>query len=119
MQEPPPYPTTQSSFRFPFRGELIEPSWAGRPWREARYNPVLYSRAMKFKVLQDNLRQTLRSRIKAGELTGLRLAKETGFKQAHISNFLNRKRGLSIEGMDKVLKVQALSVLDQIGRAHV
>jgi len=45
-------------------------------------------------------------------LTGLRLAEETGFKQAHISNFLNRKRGLSLEGMDKVLNVQHLSVLD-------
>jgi len=67
---------------------------------------------MKFKVLQDNLRKTLWARIEEGDLTGLRLAKETGFKQAHISNFLNRKRGLSIEGMDKVLNVQRLSVLD-------
>jgi hypothetical protein len=74
---------------------------------------------MKFKLLQDNLRKTLRSRIAAGELTGLRLAKETGFKQAHISNFLNRKRGLSIEGMDKVLKVQALSVLDLVDPGEV
>lgn len=67
---------------------------------------------MKFKALQDNLRKTLWGRIDEGELTGLRLAEETGFKQAHISNFLNRKRGLSIEGMDKVLNVQHLSVLD-------
>ncbi len=67
---------------------------------------------MKFKVLQENLRKTLRGRIEEGELTGLRLAHQTGFKQAHISNFLNRKRGLSIEGMDKVLNVQRLSVLD-------
>jgi len=69
---------------------------------------------MKFKVLQDNLRKALWSRMEAGELTGLLLAKETGFKQAHISNFLNRKRGLSIDGMDRVLKVQHLSVLDLI-----
>src|SRR6202049_4615825 len=69
---------------------------------------------MKFKVLQDNLRKALWSRIEQGNLTGLGLAQQTGFKQAHISNFLNRKRGLSIEGMDKVLKVQALSVLDLI-----
>jgi hypothetical protein len=67
---------------------------------------------MKFKALQDNLRKTLWGRIDEGDLTGLRLAEETGFKQAHISNFLNRKRGLSIEGMDKVLNVQRLSVLD-------
>ncbi len=67
---------------------------------------------MKFKALQDNLRKTLWGRIEEGDLTGLRLAEQTGFKQAHISNFLNRKRGLSIEGMDKVLNVQHLSVLD-------
>jgi hypothetical protein len=67
---------------------------------------------MKFKALQDNLRKTLWGRIDEGDLTGLRLAEETGFKQAHISNFLNRKRGLSLEGMDKVLNVQHLSVLD-------
>src|SRR6201993_2381388 len=67
---------------------------------------------MKFKALQDNLRKILLERIESGDLTGLRLAQQTGFKQAHISNFLNRKRGLSLEGMDKVLSVQHLSVLD-------
>lgn len=74
---------------------------------------------MKFKALQDNLRKILEHRIEAGELTGLRLAQQTGFKQAHISNFLNRKRGLSIEGMDKVLQVQHLSVLDLLDPAEV
>ena len=74
---------------------------------------------MKFKALQDNLRKTLWERIDGGELTGLRLADQTGFKQAHISNFLNRKRGLSIEGMDKVLNVQHLSVLDLLDPAEV
>ena len=74
---------------------------------------------MKFKALQDNLRKILSDRIEAGELTGLRLAQQTGFKQAHISNFLNRKRGLSIEGMDKVLQVQHLSVLDLLDPAEV
>jgi hypothetical protein len=67
---------------------------------------------MKFKTLQEALRKTLLERIEAGQLTGLKLARETGFQQAHISNFLNHKRGLSVEGMDKVLQVQRLSVLD-------
>jgi Peptidase S24-like len=80
---------------------------------------MLYCLAMKFKVLQDNLRKTLWSRVESGELTGLLLAKETGFKQAHISNFLNKKRGLSIEGMDRVLKVENLSVLDLIDPSEV
>jgi hypothetical protein len=74
---------------------------------------------MKFKALQENLRKTLWERIEGGELTGLRLAGQTGFKQAHISNFLNRKRGLSLEGMDKVLNVQHLSVLDLIDPTEV
>jgi hypothetical protein len=67
---------------------------------------------MKFKVVQENLRKVLWRRIDKEGLTGLRLAEQTGFKQAHISNFLNRKRGLSLEGMDRVLRVQHLSVLD-------
>ncbi len=74
---------------------------------------------MKFKILQDNLRKTLWQRIEEGELTGLRLAEQTGFRQAHISNFLNRKRGLSLEGMDKVLRVQHLSVLDLLDPGEV
>jgi hypothetical protein len=74
---------------------------------------------MKFKALQENLRRTLWERIEGGELTGLRLAQQTGFKQAHISNFLNRKRGLSLDGMDKVLNVQHLSVLDLLEPSEI
>src|SRR5437868_15093498 len=74
---------------------------------------------MKFRALQENLRKTLWSRIEEGDLTGLHLAAQTGFKQAHISNFLNRKRGLSLEGMDKVLNVQHLSVLDLLDPSEI
>lgn len=74
---------------------------------------------MKVCTLQENLRRALWERIADGELTGLRLAEQTGFKQAHISNFLNRKRGLSLEGMDRVLNVQHLSVLDLLDPIEV
>ena len=74
---------------------------------------------MKFRALQENLRKALKERIQEGELTGLRLARETGFRQAHISNFLNRKRGLSVEGMDKVLNVQRLSILDLLDPGEI
>ena len=74
---------------------------------------------MKFKSLQENLRKAIWERIDEGELTGLRLAEQTGFKQAHISNFLNRKRSLSLEGMDRVLNVQHLSVLDLLDPTEV
>ncbi|HYK50128.1 MAG TPA: S24 family peptidase [Terriglobales bacterium] len=74
---------------------------------------------MKFRALQENLRKALWELIDEGELTGLRLARDTGFKQAHISNFLNRKRGLSVEGMDRVLNVQRLSVLDLLDPSEI
>jgi hypothetical protein len=83
------------------------------------YTPRAILPDMKFRVLQENLREALWERIEEGDLTGLRLAKQTGFKQAHISNFLNRKRGLSLEGMDRVLAVQHLSVLDLLDPSEV
>src|SRR5579872_6842752 len=66
--------------------------------------------------LQEQLRIVLRERIRARQLTGLGLAKQTGFEQAYISNFLNRKRSLSLEGMDRVLAAQNLSILDLLSR---
>ncbi|HTK95616.1 MAG TPA: XRE family transcriptional regulator [Terriglobales bacterium] len=74
---------------------------------------------MKFKALQENLRKELWKRIDAKQLTGLRLADQTGFKQAHISNFLNRKRQLSLDGLDKVLTVQHISVLDLLDPSEI
>jgi phage repressor protein C with HTH and peptisase S24 domain len=74
---------------------------------------------MKVRQLQENLRKALWKRIESKEITGLRLAELTGFKQAHISNFLNRKRSLSIEGFDNLLAVAHLSVLDLLDAAEV
>jgi transcriptional regulator with XRE-family HTH domain len=74
---------------------------------------------MRFRTLQDNLRKLLWARINSGQLTGLKLAHLTDFQQAHISNFLNGKRGLSLEGMDKVLSVLRLSVLDLLDPAEI
>ena len=68
---------------------------------------------MNFADLHELLRLELVRRIEAGMLTGTRLAQQTGFRQAHISNFLNRKRSLSLDGLDRVLAAQSLTV-DQI-----
>jgi transcriptional regulator with XRE-family HTH domain len=68
---------------------------------------------MNFQDLHELLRLELLRRIERGTLTGTRLANQTGFQQAHISNFLNRKRSLSLEGLDRVLAAQNIS-LDQI-----
>jgi hypothetical protein len=74
---------------------------------------------MKFRTLQENLRSILWARIRKGDLTGLELAEQAGLTQAHISNFLNRKRGFSLEGMDRVLTMQHLSVLDLLDPAEI
>jgi transcriptional regulator with XRE-family HTH domain len=74
---------------------------------------------MRFRTLQENLRKLLWARINSGQLTGLKLAHLTDFQQAHISNFLNGKRGLSLEGMDKVLSVLRISVLDLLDPAEI
>src|ERR1051326_4703861 len=74
---------------------------------------------MSFQKLQDRLRKRLLTQIVAGQLTGLRLADMTGFQQAHISNFLNRKRALSLEAMDRVLGAMRWSVVDLMEDAEL
>lgn len=65
---------------------------------------------MNFQDLHELVRLELMRRIERGTLTGTRLAQQAGFQQAHISNFLNRKRALSLEGLDRVLAAQNLRV---------
>jgi Cro/C1-type HTH DNA-binding domain len=65
---------------------------------------------MNFQDLHELLRVELLRRIERGTLTGTRLAKQAGFQSAHISNFLNRKRSLSLEGLDRVLASQNLTI---------
>jgi transcriptional regulator with XRE-family HTH domain len=72
---------------------------------------------MDFRTLQDALRQCVINKIARGELTGSALAKAAGFRQAHISNFLNRRRGLSLEAMDRILKIVGLTVVDLVDPA--
>jgi transcriptional regulator with XRE-family HTH domain len=62
--------------------------------------------------MQNRLRSLLRERIEKSDLTGTELAKHAGFRQAHISNFLNERRGLSIEAMDRIMEVLRLEVRD-------
>jgi transcriptional regulator with XRE-family HTH domain len=61
--------------------------------------------------LHDRLRALVRERIDGG-LTGTELANLAGFQQAHVSNFLNRRRGLSIEAMDRIMEVLKVEVRD-------
>lgn len=72
--------------------------------------------SIDFRGLQERLRERLLAHIHAGELTGLQLARATGFQQAHVSNFLNRKRGLSLEAMDAMLRAADIR-LDELVNA--
>jgi hypothetical protein len=74
---------------------------------------------MNFAQLQEQLRLELLRRIDRGVLTGTLLARQTGFRQAHISNFLHRKRLLSVHGLDRVLSAQMLSVSDLITETDI
>ncbi|HEY6971674.1 MAG TPA: S24 family peptidase [Candidatus Angelobacter sp.] len=74
---------------------------------------------MKFRQLQEMLRRELLEKIDQGELTALGLARQTEFAQPHITNFLNRKRLLSVEAMDRVLAARRMSVLDLLDPEEV
>ena len=68
---------------------------------------------MNFHELHELVRQELLQRIESGSLTRSRLAQQADFQQAHISNFLNRRRSLSLEGLDRVLLSQSITI-DQL-----
>jgi len=67
---------------------------------------------MLISTLHDRLRTYVSEHISSRALTGTELAEKAGFRQAHISNFLNRRRGLSLEAMDRVMQVLGLDVSD-------
>lgn len=74
---------------------------------------------MKFLDLQDQLRDHIRARIRRRELTGSGLARDAGFPQGHLSNFLNRRRGLSLESMDRLLDTLEIEVVDLIDPGEI
>ncbi len=69
---------------------------------------------MNFSELHERLRLELLRRIDRGGLTGALLARQSGFRQSHISNFLHRKRTLSLGALDRLLAAQMLPVTDLI-----
>jgi hypothetical protein len=67
---------------------------------------------MNFTQLQERLRVELLRRIDRGSVNGALLARQTGFQPSHISNFLRRRRTLSLDALDRLLAAQILSVED-------
>lgn len=67
---------------------------------------------MNFSQMHERLRLELLRRIQRGTLSVSLLARQTGFGQSHISNFLHNRRLLSLEAMDRILSAQHLNVPD-------
>ncbi len=67
---------------------------------------------MNFSQLHERLRLELLRRIEREALTASRLARKTGMRQPHLSNFLRNKRRLSLPALDRVLAALELSIAD-------
>jgi transcriptional regulator with XRE-family HTH domain len=67
---------------------------------------------MNFTQMHERLRLELLRRIQRGTLSVSLLARQTGFGQSHLSNFLHGRRQLSLEAMDRILATQQLSAAD-------
>ena len=67
---------------------------------------------MNFSQLHERLRAEMARRIDRGQLTGTLLARQTGLQPSHLSNFIRRKRRLSLPALDRVLAAQLLSLED-------
>jgi hypothetical protein len=67
---------------------------------------------MNFSQLHERLRAEIVRRIDRGILTGTLLARQTGLRPSHISNFIRGRRKLSLAALDRVLAVQVLSIDD-------
>jgi transcriptional regulator with XRE-family HTH domain len=67
---------------------------------------------MNFTQMHERLRLELLRRIQRGTLSVSLLARQTGFGQPHLSNFLHNRRQLSLEAMDRILAAQHLTASD-------
>jgi len=67
---------------------------------------------MNFTQMHERLRLELLRRIQRGTLSVSLLARQTGFGQSHLSNFLHCRRQLSLEALDRVLASQHLTAVD-------
>jgi hypothetical protein len=67
---------------------------------------------MNFTQMHDRLRMELLRRVQRGSLSVSLLARQTGFAQAHLSNFLRGRRKLSLDAMDRILQSQRMAASD-------
>jgi len=67
---------------------------------------------MNFTQMHERLRLELLRRIQRGTVSVSLLARQTGFGQSHLSNFLHTRRQLSLEAMDRILAAQHMAATD-------
>ena len=73
---------------------------------------------MNFTQMHEHLRMELLRRIQRGTLSVSLLARQTGFGQSHLSNFLHSRRQLSLEAIDRILAAQQLTASDLLPNNH-
>ena len=76
------------------------------PWLAAEFPQ------MNFNQMHERLRVEIVRRIQRGTLSLSLLARQTGFGQSHLSNFLHSRRQLSLDAMDRILSAQQLTAAD-------
>jgi transcriptional regulator with XRE-family HTH domain len=67
---------------------------------------------MNFTQMHERLRLELLRRIQRGTLSVSLLARQTGFGQPHLSNFLHSRRQLSLDALDRILEAQNMAASD-------
>ncbi len=67
---------------------------------------------MNFTQMHERLRLELLRRIQRGSVSVSLLARQTGFGQSHLSNFLHNRRQLSLEAIDRILAAQHMTAGD-------
>lgn len=72
---------------------------------------------MNFTQMHERLRLELLRRIQRGSLSVSLLARQTGFGQSHLSNFLRSHRQLSLQAMDRILAAQHMEAADLLPAA--
>ena len=67
---------------------------------------------MNFTQMHERLRLEVLRRIQRGTVSVSLLARQTGFGQSHLSNFLHNRRQLSLDALDRILAAQHMTASD-------
>jgi len=73
---------------------------------------------MNFTQMHERLRLELLRRVQRGSLSVSLLARQTGFGQPHLSNFLHGRRQLSLDALDRILAAQHIAAVDLLPAAQ-